>query len=369
MNRQGNFVSRVLIGSGLFICLLIIQHPMKRPAEPSPTVGYEAMVRNAAVPIFLSGDRNSAVRQLEALIQNTDIRRIQIYSSDQQILDQVINSSAPAQQLGTVSSSIDISFQGNFAGTLKIDAAAPSNISVDDQFILSEALIKSAIGLAALQFLYFLFVRLKHRIDTSQRIKAPETMQLVLPISDSVEEGSVLIILYLHPEPELRTNSTALNQGLAGFHQRLVGLMNIYGGKILSLSQDRILCHMSRPKNPGQLRQALTFTWGIARSVSFEYQSHNYQIQIKPLLLPTKTNAEPPSSFLAMAELDNEIAKLAVNNEATALVSGDLVRAFNDPTFGFRLINSDLDIFALTTVKRSVEQLWLKQEALISKPE
>lgn len=366
--------------AGVFLCALIAQLPLvniqknlaQSETQPWLSASEQNLLQNAATPIYLSEDRSAAVRQLENLIQETDIRQIRMYTSDQKLVAQVLNSSVPETFRQTHIENISIDFQGTLAGSVQLDIAyaeTESSILEDGLIITTKSLLITLVAWL-LSIIYFRTRSwLLPKLHTKNR--APGILEAESHSSHLNSSSSLLIYVYLLPEESLSKDKKSLRDCISSFSRKLEGHLRIYGGRILSLSEDCIVCRMASGQSHQDLQQALTFCWGIARPMIYKNEQDKFQLDVKSLLHKTECAAKSGAIYKAISEVGPEMKSAVMLSTQEAHISKSVLSVFsselgNPTNFDYVASKDYPDLYRILSVKKSVDVLWLKQEAMVN---
>jgi len=356
--------------TGIFLCTLLAQINLFSSPEEVPELSSSQMnlLQNAVIPIYLSENRSASIRQLENLIQETDIRQIHVYTSDQQLVAQVLNSSVPEDFRETRIENVPMVFQGTMAGSFQIDiayAATEPKIAEQTWGIILKSVLITAIAWV-LTCCYLLTLKwLLPKLYT--RSRQPGILENT-NTGKQVEQGSSLLT-YIYPIPDqaLSQDPKALKECLTSFSRKLESHLRIYGGRILSFSDERLICRMAAGQSQNDLQQALTFCWGVARPMIYRNDEHQFKLDVKSLLHKTETPAKSGDLYKALSEIDKNMEQTIIQNSQGAHITDKILLAL-DSSSNFDHIQSKehSELHQILSVKKSVDALWQKQESMVS---
>lgn len=365
--------NRLAAWAGIFLCLVIAQ--LSLPPAPAEEGGLSQsqknLLHNAAVPIYLSENPSAAIRQLESLIQETDIRQIRTYTSDQKLVAQIVNASVPIALDKTRIENLSIIFQGTMAGSVQLDIgyATPASTALYDNL---KILFKSALITALAWFLSTTYLWLHKKLlpKLNTKTKQPGLLDVEDRQPQPVSSSSLLLYVYALPEKGLADKPGVHREALSSFTKKLDNHLRVYGGRILSLSSDCIICRMPQGQSQTDFQQALTFCWGIARPMVYQSPQGAVQLTIKTLLHKTSVAARAGDTYRAISEVTPDMVQALITSDHHAHISHDALSAFEPTTSStnFSQIQSNINpaVHQIVSVKKSVDTLWQKQEALVA---
>ena len=356
--------------AGIFLCTLVAQIAVFDSVEEQPLVSASKvnLLKNAVIPIYLSEDISTTVQQLESLIQETDIRQINVYTSDQKLLAQAFNTSVPGTLRETHIENMPMVFQGSLAGSVQLDIAysKPEPQVLKNLFNL---LLKSGLITLMAWIVFSVYLALYNwvllRLHT--RARPPGILQENSPGPLAEKNSSLLIYIYLLPEQALQQDATKLRDCLVSFSQKLESHLRIYGGRVLSMSNERIVCRMPTGQSQTELNQALTFCWGIARPMLYPSGDRQFQLQIKSLLHKTQTTAKSGDLLRAISEIDRDMENAVIKSPQQAHVTDSVLSDMgSSSSFHSGQSKEQPRLHQILSVKKSVDALWQKQESMVA---
>lgn len=325
------------------------------------------LIKNASLPIFLSDNREAASRQLESLIQETNIREIRIYGTDQRQIATVLNSKAPTENTQTLTDSFPVAFQGSLAGSVQLEISHPSPPGISWPNALGNSLLAASM---VLLITAGVFVFLHYRNRPRDRFSSqPEVLEPSQRPSGEAAGSSLLIYIFPVVDTALKDNTAALDEAIASLYQRLENLVQGYGGRVLSLSNNRFICRMPSGQSSNDNLQALLFTWGIARPVVFRFENQQYRIDVKTLLHKTAIAARQGTLYPAIAEI-NDSLQATIRDSGTAAHISQVMKNSLDRNIEMEFspirAKSSTRFWCITQVKPSLAMLWRKQESSLA---
>lgn len=325
------------------------------------------LVKNASLPIFLSENRAAAIRQLESLIQETNIREIRVYGADQSQIASVVNSKIPANSSETLIDSFPVAFQGSLAGSIQLEITGVTAPETEWGNLFGNSLLTASVVLfLACGFLLFQRFRTHSSTNFSAQPEILEPRQIP---SDATAGSSLLLYIFPVVETALEENPEAYNEAIASLYRRLENLVQGYGGRVLSLSNDRFICRMPSGQSSNDNLQALIFAWGIAKPLVFRFENQQYRIEIKALLHKTAVAARQGTLYPAIAETNEELQLAIKNSSSAAHISQSMKNSLDkniDMEFAPMDGKSGSRFWSIAQVKPSLAMLWRKQEASLS---
>lgn len=362
-------VQGLLLWLVVLISSLSTQYWLSNSSTAAPEINTSQinLIKNASLPIFLSDNRSAAIRQLESLIQETNVREIRIYGTDQSQIAAVLNSNVPTENTQTLIDSFPVVFQGSLAGSVQLEISHPSapGISwlnaVGNSMLIASLVLLVAIGV-------FLFLHYRNRPGNSFS-NQPEVLEPSQRPSGEAAGSSLLIYIFPVMDADLKNNMAALDEAIASLYQRLENLVQGYGGRVLSLSKTCFICRMPSGQSSNDNLQALIFTWGIARPVVFRFQNQQYRIEVKTLLHKTAIAARQGTLYPAIAEVNNSLQTEIQGSETTAHISQAMKSSLDrniEMEFSPVRGKSSTRFWCITQVKPSLAMLWRKQESSLA---
>ena len=322
------------------------------------------LVKNASLPIFLSENRAAAIRQLESLIQETNIHEIRVYGADQSQIASVVNSNASNSDSETLIDSFPVAFQGSLAGSIQLEITGANAPKTDWGNLLRNSLLTASIVLfLACGFILFLHFRTRTNNTFSAQ---PEILEPRKIPSDETAGSSLLLYIFPVVEAALEENLEAYNEAIASLYRRLENLVQGYGGRVLSLSNDRFICRMPSGQSSNDNLQALIFAWGIAKPLVFRFENQQYRIEVKALLHKTAVAARQGTLYPAIAETSEELQSAIKDSSSAAHISQTMKNSLDksiDMEFSSMGSKHSSRFWSITQVKPSLAMLWRKQEA------
>ena len=363
--------------TGIFLCAVLAQVSfLNEPREFNHfSDSQRNLLQNAVVPIYLSENRSASIRRLENLIQETDIRRIHVYTSDQKRVAQVLNASVPEELRETQIENMAIVFQGTLAGSVQLDIAHAkmASTTAEDSFAI---LAKSGVIAFVAWLLSSLYWSFRNWLlpGMHTRTRQPGILDRESPFSEYSQShpqpsgtgSSLLIYIYLLPEENLMQNPVALRECLSSFARKLDSHLRIYGGRILSISEDRFICRMATGHSQHDLQQALTFCWGIARPMIYRSEAGQFQMEIKSLLHKTEIPAKSGNLYRAISEIDASLEGAVIKSSQNAHISNRVLSAPGSTNFDHVKSQDHPALHQILSVKKSVDVLWQKQASMVS---
>ncbi len=325
------------------------------------------LVKNASLPIFLSENRAAAIRQLESLIQETNIREIRVYGADQTQIASVINSKIPTNSNETLIDSFPVAFQGSLAGSIQLEITGANAPETDWGSLFWNSLLTASIVLF-LACVFFLFLHFRSRANNSFSSQ-PDILQPREVPSDESAGSSLLLYIFPVVDSALEASTEAYNEAIASLYRRLENLVQGYGGRVLSLSTDRFVCRMPSGQSSNDNLQALIFAWGIAKPLVFRYENQQYRIEVKALLHKTAVAARQGTLYPAIAEASNELQSAIRDSSAAAHISQAMKNSLDkniDMEFSAMGSKHSVRFWSIAQVKPSLAMLWRKQEASLA---
>lgn len=354
---------------GVFLCIILTQTTLDEKQQDKPALSNSEanLLQNAIIPVYLSEDRSASIRQLENLVQGTDIRQIHIYTSDQQLVAQVLNASAPTAFRETQIENMPMTFQGTMAGSVQLDIAyakIESKAVETFQATASKSLAITFIAWVLVTLYLSISKWLLPRLHTKNR--APGVLESRTTEQQNTET-SLLLYVYPLPEAALSQEQAAKQECLGSFSNKLENHLRIYGGRILSVSEKRIVCRMAAGQSQADLQQALTFCWGIARPMLYRHNEQTFRLEVRSLLHRTRLPAKSGNLYRAISEVDARMEAAVTESPQGAHISEQLLSAL-DSSSNFDHIKSKEhpDVHAILSVKKSVDALWQKQELMVA---
>lgn len=359
----------IFIWVGLFICAFIAQINLGNSSNtPAPTISesQKNLIQNAVVPIFLSEDKMAPVSQLQSLIQDTDIEQIKVYSSDRQLIADILNSKAPESTNTNIIDSFPVTFQGTLAGSVQIEVVDTAEYQ---SFIgnLVPVFIRSLIiSLTAVAFVGIYLVLNKQFVSKlAGNHRKVDLLEPEAKMGIGNQGSSLLLYIYPLAEETLQANEIALKECMASFYRKLENHLLLYGGRVISLSNERIICRMPMGQSTNDHQQALIFTWGMARIFLFKFEHSQYQLKIKTLLHKTSSAAKSGQLYRAISEIGSTTEGDIIKSKDHAHISENLLNSFSQSDFAYQALNKDLGIYRISTIKKSLETLWQRQESMV----
>ena len=339
---------------------LLVSAPEINPSQVN-------LVKNASLPIFLSENRAAAIRQLESLIQETNIREIRVYGADQSQIASVVNSKIPANSNESLIDSFPVTFQGSLAGSIQLEITGVTAPETEWGNLLGNSLLTASIVLfLACGFLLFQRFRTHSSANFSAQPEILEPRQIP---SDETAGSSLLLYIFPVVETILEENPEAYNEAIASLYRRLENLVQGYGGRVLSLANDRFICRMPSGQSSNDNLQALIFAWGIAKPLIFRFEHQQYRIEIKALLHKTAVAARQGTLYPAIAETNEEL-QLAIKNSSSAAHISQSMKSSLDKNIDMEFApmggKSGFRFWSIAQVKPSLAMLWRKQEASLA---
>ena len=357
---------------GIFICVLVAQTSLTKSAqEPAAEVtnSEKILIQNATIPIFLSEDKTAATGQLRNLIQDTNIRQVRIYSSDKQLIAEAINGSVPQGSTQTLMDTLPISFQGSLAGSVQIDIAISAEENANSEFF--SALLNSVLITLGAGLVFFLYQFSYKEFAPRLLIKQTSTAILTPEKTTSPQSIGSSILLYIYPiaDKQLQADEQLLQECIASFYRRLEEHLRVYGGRILSLSKDKIICRMPSSQSSNDMQQALIFAWGMARPWVYKHEHQQHRLTVKSLLHKTHTAAKSGHLYRAITEIDNHTETILIQGGHYAYISAEMLSSLDSTDFESIRIAEQQNLYGILRIKKSLETLWQKQESLLARPE
>lgn len=371
MLLKKTMVQGLLLWLVIFMSTLTTQLWLSNSSTATPEISTSQinLIKNASLPIFLSENRAAAARQLESLIQETNIREIRIYGTDQTQIATVLNSKVPTgNNTQTLTDSFPVAFQGSLAGSVQLEISNPSAPGISWSNALGNSLlIASLILLAAGGIFVFLYYRNMPRNNFSTQ---PDVLVPSQRPSGEAAGSSLLIYIFPVVDAALENNTAALDEAIASLYQRLENLVQGYGGRVLSLSKNQFICRMPSGQSSNDNLQALIFAWGIAKPVVFRFENQQYRIEVKALLHRTSIAARQGTLYPAIAEINDSLQAAIRGSEKTAHISQAMKNSLDkniEMEFSPIRGKSSTRFWCITQVKPSLAMLWRKQESSLAK--
>lgn len=374
-------IKKLYLLISIFVCCILAQLPFtlldSNHSNKQQVTGIRltetnrVLVKNAIVPLFLSEDNQMATQQLANLIQQTDIYRIQAFDTEQNLIGEALNVSAEMEMAELANEILTIEFQGELAGTALLDIKPV--VTESNFFWHLAAVITKSLVITLAVFLLFWAEKLRgHFKPLSSGTKKSEDTVLE-PFTDNthLQTGeSLLLYVYLKPEKTLRDNTEALSRAILSFGQKLEDHIHIYGGRILSLSEDRIVCRMPTTSNrisTLNYQQAITFCWGIACPLTFEHSGQTYRLNVSSILHKTPVIARTGSLTQAITSLTPDIESKIIEHGQGAFLTNQFLFEHTFSDFDHQTSTFHPEIQKITRVKKSLDELWKKQEEMIKR--
>ena len=369
MLSKKTMVQGLLLWFVIFISTLATQLWLASGPTTVPKISASQinLIKNASLPIFLSENRAAATRQLESLIQETNVREIRIYGVDQSQIASVINSKIPIDSNQTLIDSFPVVFQDSLAGSVQVETSSPSIPDISWLAILGNSLLTASIAiLLAGGIILFVHYRnmTRNSFSSQPEIFGPNQ-------KPSPEAAGSSLLLYILPvvEPALEDNKAARDEAIASLYQHLENLVQGYGGRVLSLSKTRFICRMPSGQSSNDNLQALIFAWGIAKPLVFRFENQQYRIEVKALLHKTAIAARQGTLYPAIAEIDGSLQAAIKESTSAAHISQAMKSALDkniEMDFSPLGGKSSVRFWCITRVKPSLAMLWRKQESSLA---
>ncbi len=374
IERRLNLLSKKTIVQALLLWLVILvstlvtQLWLNTPTpEPEISESQINLVKNASLPIFLSENRAAAVRQLESLIQETNIREIRIYGADQSQIASVLNSNTPQGAAPVLVDSFPVTFQGSLAGSVQLEVNAQSDPGIPWLSVIRNSLLVASIVLVLIS-VFFIVQRYQRHTGKSNSTQ-PEILEPSQKLSGEAAGSSLLLFIFPVIDPALEEDSAALDEAITSLYRRLENLVQGYGGRVLSLSKTRFICRMPSGQSSNDNLQALIFAWGIAKPLVFRFENEQYRIDVKALLHKTSVAARQGTLYPAIAEINESLQTAIKSSTESAHISQAMKNALDmniDMEFSPLGNKHSARFWSIAQVKPSLAMLWRKQESSLT---
>ncbi len=359
--------------AGIFACALAAQllFEARQPEAPVNLPDSQGqMITNAAIPLFLTGETEAPAQRLESLIQETNIRQVLLLSNDQTLIARVVNGSDTYLDRPLVRTSFPVEFQGSLAGTVQVELADIREPVSAASRLLPATTISLVLTVCA--WLLTLAYRLACQLIAPQLVSSVNS-PYILETEPAAPVPGTSMILYIYPiaEPELAEDSASLRECIASFSHKLELHLRFYGGQILSLSDDRIVCRLPYGQSSADTQQAIVFAWGTARDILFRSAGRQYQISIKTLLHRSSMAARTGQIYRAINEIDGGTEAAVVDSEFQAHLSEQFIDAleFESSEFCYAPCPGHPNLNHISNIRESLKTLWQKQESILNSGE
>ena len=121
-------------------------------------------------------------------------------------------------------------------------------------------------------------------------------------------------------------------------------------------------------KSQINIQQAFLLAWGVTQASSVKLDDKAYSIKIRSLLLPSGYNLKHPNNSEAVMALNDQCERVINNSPQGAYAlwheyNSDGEIDWDQIGIELEIIDQPSKLMRVETIKSSLQQLWLKQQA------